>query len=84
MRPKIALAFFLLPVCASAHSPLFNILGSYFPGWMLCFLSAILLSVLVRLLARRLNFDDHMEPALITYVAMTLLFSFTLWLILFS
>ena len=75
---------FALPLWALVRSPLFNILGSYFPGWMLCVLTAILLSVLLRVLVRKWNADEFMEPAIITYVALTMFFAFTLWLVIFA
>ncbi|MGC2656344.1 MAG: YtcA family lipoprotein [Bryobacteraceae bacterium] len=84
MKQKVAVLFFLAPLPACARSPMFNLFGSYFPGWMLCVLAAILLTVLVRLVVRRLKLDDHVEPAAVTYLALTLFFSFTLWLVLFA
>lgn len=84
MTRKLPLLFLAIPLSAGARSPLFNILGSYFPGWMLCILVAILLTVLLRLFARRLKFDGYMEPVVVTYPALAIFFSFTLWLLLFA
>ena len=72
------------PAWAFIRSPLFNILGSYFPGWMLCLLLGILFSVLIRVVVRKWKADEFMEPALVTYVAMTMFFTFTLWLVMFA
>jgi YtcA family len=83
MRRLIAL-FILIAAPLSARSPLFNLFGSYFPGWMVCVLAAISLSVCVRLVVRKLNWDDYLEPAVVTYSALTLFFSFTLWLLMFA
>jgi ABC-type uncharacterized transport system permease subunit len=75
---------FALPLWAFVRSPLFNILGSYFPGWMLCLLIGILLTVLLRVLVRKWNADEFMEPASVTYLALAVFFTFTLWLVIFA
>ena len=92
MRPigrfrSVSNAFLLLmltPGGGYARSPLFNVLGSYFPGWMLCVLAAIMLAVLIRVAVRRMGLDEYLEPAVLTYPALTLFFSFTFWLIVFG
>ena len=44
----------------------------------------VLLAVLVRLVAKQLGMEDHMEPGLVTYPSLTAFFSFTLWLVFFN
>ncbi|HEX4164096.1 MAG TPA: YtcA family lipoprotein [Bryobacteraceae bacterium] len=92
MRPfgfssPIGRAFLLLLLILRygyARSPLFNVFGSYFPGWMLCVLAAIVLTVLIHLAVRRAGLNKYVEPAGLTYSALTLFFSFTFWLIAFA
>ena len=69
---------FLLTGCGRA--PSFDILGSFFPAWLLCFVAAILLTVLSRELLRR-----YVEIAwpILTYPSLTAFFAFALWLMLF-
>ena len=76
----------LLPLAASAyaHAPSFNILGSYFPAWMLCVLVAILLVALLHVAVRRAGVEDYFEPGIVTYPCLAAFFSFSLWLIFFS
>ncbi len=81
---RAAFVLLLASAPASAHSPLFNLFGSYFPGWMLCVLASIMLVVLLRLLILKLKLDEYIAPAGLTYAALTLFFSFTLWLVLFD
>ncbi len=73
-----------LSLTGCVHAPSFNILGSYFPAWMLCVLIAIVLTVILRLLARHFAIEGRLEPLIVTYPCLAAFFSFTLWLLLFS
>ena len=52
---------FALTGCA--RSPSFNVLGSYFPGWIACMVASILLTALVRFVLNRLRWEQQV-PAL--------------------
>jgi YtcA family len=72
----------LLQGCSRA--PSFNILGSFFPSWILCGLIGILLTVAVRLLFVRYNFEQQLSPLILVYPCLAAFFTFTLWLLFFS
>jgi hypothetical protein len=72
----------LLAGCSRA--PSFNILGSFFPAWILCGVSGILLTVGARLLFVRLNFEQELSPLILVYPCLAAFFTFTLWLLFFS
>jgi hypothetical protein len=78
LRNGFLLATLSLTGCGRA--PSFDILGSFFPAWLLCFFAAILLSVLSRKLLRR--YVEIVWP-IVTYPSLTALFAFALWLTLF-
>ena len=64
-----------------ARAPAFDIMGSFFPAWLLCAVIAVPLTALSReLLRRRVELP---WPALV-YPSLTVLFAFALWLTLFS
>jgi len=67
----------LLSGCSRA--PSVDVLGSFFPAWLVCFIVAIVLTALVRLALWRL----HMNVALpiLVYPSLATVFSFVLWLI---
>jgi YtcA family len=69
----------LLAGCSRA--PAVDILGSFFPAWLVCFMIAIVLTAIVRVVLLRL----HVQLALpiLVYPALTALFTFALWLIWF-
>jgi hypothetical protein len=72
------LALLFLTGCARA--PSFDILGSFFPAWLVCLALAIVLTVAARALLRR--YVEIVWPVL-TYPSLTAIFTFVLWLALF-
>lgn len=77
-RDVVVLGLLLLSGCARA--PSFDILGSFFPAWLVCLVVAILLTALSRELLRR-----HVEIVwpILVYPSLTAFFAFALWLVLF-
>jgi hypothetical protein len=83
VRGALALCFYI--ACSGCvHAPAFNVLGSYFPAWMLCMSIAIIATVLVRLFVQRVHWDVYLWPTILTYPCLTAFFAFTCWLGLFS
>jgi hypothetical protein len=73
----------LLAGCGRA--PSFNILGSFFPAWLVCGVIGILLAVAVRLFFVRIKLEDQLvAPLILVYPCLTAFFTFTLWLLFFS
>jgi YtcA family len=64
-----------------SRAPSFDILGSFFPAWLVCLALALLLTVAARWLLMRV----HVVIALpiLTYPSLTLLFTLALWLAFF-
>ncbi len=81
---QLALTFLGLSVTGCGHAPSFNLLGSYFPAWLVCLPVAILLTVIVRTLARRLEIEEYLRPVFLSYLAVWAFFIFCLWLLFFS
>lgn len=71
------LGLVLLTGCGRA--PSFEILGSFFPGWLVCLVVAILLTVLSRKLLRQVE----LVWPIVVYPSLTAFFAFALWLALF-
>ena len=70
----------LLLLIGCGRAPTFDILGSFFPAWLVCLVAAILLTVLSRELLRR--YVEIVWP-IVVYPSLTAVFTFALWLILF-
>lgn len=67
-----------------SRAPSFNILGSFFPSWILCGVIGILLTVGMGFLFARWKLDQHLSPVIVVYPCLAAFFTFTLWLLFFS
>ncbi len=65
------------------RAPAFNILGSYFPAWLFCLLVGVLLTTGARVLLRKYNLIEALNPPLLMYSCLTAFFTFATWLIFF-
>lgn len=85
-RVSRALGFLIFsPLLAGCQSaPLFNLLGSFFPAWMLCLFVGIALTVVLRFLFVRIDFEKFLHPLVVVYPAFVTVFTCVLWLVLFS
>jgi hypothetical protein len=82
-----AIATSAIPMLAStgcSRAPSFNILGSFFPSWLLCGVVGIVLTVVVRILFVRANFEKELSPLVLVYPCLAAFFTFSIWLLLFS
>jgi hypothetical protein len=80
-----ALVVATAPIGGCSRAPTFNILGSFFPSWIVCGVIGIVLASLTRLWFLRIKLEDHLWwPLVIVYPCLTLFFTFTIWLIFFS
>ena len=76
----LTLGAFVLTGCGRA--PSFDILGSFFPGWLACLALGLLLTVIARWLL--LRFNIVLALPILTYPSLTALFTFAVWLIFFQ
>jgi len=66
-----------------SHAPNIDIIGSFFPVWMLCLVIAIPLAFGVRALLMRYEFENQVGPLALFYPCVVILFTSLLWLIFF-
>jgi hypothetical protein len=80
-RPATLELLPLLLLTGCGRAPSFDVLGSFFPAWLLCLALGILLAAVSRWLCLRL----HIEIAfpVLTYPSLAALFTFALWLLFF-
>ena len=69
----------LLSGCSRA--PSVEVLGSFFPAWLVCFIVAIALTALARLVLLRLRVE--LALPILVYPSLAALFTFLLWLVFF-
>jgi len=82
-NPFAACGFALVPLVLSSctRAPSFDILGSFFPAWLVCFAAAVVLTVMARFVLMRLRISIAL-PSL-TYPCLTASCTFALWLLFF-
>ena len=73
------LPVFLLTGCSRA--PSFDILGSFFPAWLVCMMLGLVLTMAARWLLVRAGVVIAIP--VLTYPSLSALFTFALWLALF-
>lgn len=74
----------MLWMTGCSHAPEFNILGSYFPAWLLCIAAGIVLTWVIYMALQRAHLEREVQPSIVVYPCMAALLSFILWLLLFS
>lgn len=73
-----------LSVGGCSRAPTVNILGSFFPSWILCGVLGLLLTVAVRLIFVKTKFEQEIAPLILVYPCLAAFFTFTIWLVFFS
>lgn len=66
------------------HSPSIDVLGSYFPAWMICIVCGLALTLISRQLLIALKLDAHLLPAPIIYPCLMAIFTLAAWLAFFQ
>ena len=64
-----------------SRAPAFEIIGSFFPVWMICLTISVILASLLRWFLLRRRLEPAIEPVALFYPAVVLLLSCLLWLI---
>jgi hypothetical protein len=65
-------------------APTFNILGSFFPSWLICLFAGIIVAVIANRLFARFALEKEILWPVVVYPCIALLFACTIWLIFFS
>jgi hypothetical protein len=76
---RLGLLFTCLAVAGCDRAPSFDILGSYFPGWLVCLAIALLLTGLVRFLLLRLKVE--LPARTVVYPSLLACLTFAQWLL---
>ena len=76
-----AAALAVLPLAGCQRAPELDILGSFFPAWLVCFAVAVVLTVVGRAVLS--HFHLKVDLALLFHASSAAFFTFALWLIFF-
>jgi hypothetical protein len=74
----------LLTGCQAAeHAPSLDVLGSYFPAWIVCIVLGLALTVISRHIFIIIKIHDHLRPVVLVYLCLMAGYTLSLWLLLF-
>jgi YtcA family len=76
-----AAACLFLTGCGRA--PAINIMGSFFPAWMICLTAGVVLAFVVRFILLRHRLETEVGPLALFYPCVVILSTCLLWLIFF-
>jgi hypothetical protein len=66
------------------RAPTFNILGSFFPSWLMCLFAGIVLAAVANRVFVRFALDKEILWPVVVYPCLALFFACALWLVFFS
>jgi hypothetical protein len=66
------------------HSPTVDVLGSYFPAWMVCILAGLALTIITRQLLIGFKLNTHLHFAALVYPCLMVAFTLAVWLLFFQ
>ena len=87
-RDRLPLVFWrvaiTLPVGACSYSPTMDLLGSYFPAWMLCAALGIVAAIIIRQVLAVTGISDYVVAPLLTYAGLAVSATLLAWLLWFG
>lgn len=75
---------FSLGMGGCGRAPLFSILGSFFPAWLVCMVVGIVLAAVANRVFVFFKLESEIRWSIVVYPSLALFFACTLWLIFFS
>jgi hypothetical protein len=80
---KVLLLSTTISLVGCQRAPSIDVLGSFFPAWLLCLVLGIVLTTGTRFLLLKLHLEEAFSPPILMYASSTALFTFALWLLFF-
>jgi len=74
----------VLGLSGCSNAPTFNLLGSYFPAWIICFAVATGLTAAVHAMFTKTEIVKELWPLPVVYTCLISFLSCTLWIIFFN
>jgi len=71
-------------IVSQPRSPTLDLLGSYFPAWMLCAVAGVVIAALIRQVLAVVGIGEYVIAPLLTYAGLALSTTWLIWLLLFG
>jgi hypothetical protein len=68
----------------SHHSLTVDVLGSYFPAWMVCILSGLALTLIANWIVQVGSLKPYLGPAPLIYSSLMIIFTFATWILFYQ
>jgi len=68
----------------SHRSPTVDILGSYFPAWMVCIIGGLTLTLLAHWIVQVCHLKPYLGPAPLIYSCLAIIFTFATWILFYQ
>ena len=72
-----------LGIAGCARAPSINVLGAFFPAWMVCIVAGIVLTFVLRMVLVTAKVDEYIGPRGVIYPASAILFTLAIWVLFF-
>jgi hypothetical protein len=66
------------------HSLTIDVLGSYFPAWMVCILGGLALTLIAHWIVQVANLKPYLGPAPLIYSSLMIIFTFATWIVFYQ
>jgi len=80
----LLVVIFLAVQFSSHQSPTVDVLGSYFPAWMVCILSGLALTLVAHWIVQVGNLKPYIGPAPLIYSSLMIIFTFATWILFYQ
>ena len=84
LRIKLVVLPASLFVGGCAYSPTVDVVGSYFPAWMLCIIIGVFSTIIVRLLLIHVGIYAHLRLKPVVVSSLAIFFMLAVWLVFFK
>ena len=85
MKDRTPALFFYLSACllcaGCGRAPAIDVIGSFFPVWVVCLTVSVVVAALLRVYLLRRQLEPAVEPVALFYPAVVLLLSCLMWLV---
>jgi len=68
----------------SHRSPTIDIVGSYFPAWMVCIVSGLTLTLVAHWIVQVCKLKPYVGPAPLIYSCLMIIFTFATWILFYQ
>lgn len=75
---------FTIVAAVNHRSLTVDILGSYFPAWMICILSGLILTFVAQWIVQAGKLKPYIGPAPLIYSGLMIIFTFATWILFYQ